>query len=312
MEIYRDLRNIRPETESVLSIGSFDGVHKAHQEIIRQLNLVAGERGWQQTIVTFSPHPQLVVQSRDDAPLLLTDDDEKAALLEAAGIKRMVIIPFDHSVAAMGADQFLREILQEQIGFRKMIIGYNLGFGNGRSGNRDTLKLLGKRLGYELEVIPPLLQDEVRISSTQVRKRLLQGDLDGAAAMLGRPHFFSGRIIRGAGRGGQMGFPTLNMEIEEERKLLPPAGVYIVRALVEDQRYLSILNLGDAPTFGRNQAIPELHLLEYDTGAGKSENVKVELLRWLRSIRKFENSEQLIAQLRLDRSQALEFDRADH
>ena len=252
------------------------------------------------------------MQSRDKAPLLITDDDEKAALLEAAGIKRLVIIPFNHSVAAMEAEQFLSEILQQKVGFQKMIIGYNHGFGKGRSGNRETLALLGKRLGFELEVIPPLLQDEVRISSTQVRRRLLQGDLDGAAAMLGRPHCFSGRVVKGAGRGEQIGFPALNLEIAEERKLLPPAGVYIARTEIDDRRYLSILNLGDAPTFGRNLAIPELHLLEYDASTRMSENVKVELLRWLRPIRKFDSSEQLVSQLRQDRNEALEIFRTDH
>ncbi|MBC8478520.1 riboflavin biosynthesis protein RibF, partial [bacterium] len=165
MDIIRDLERLRPEPESVLSIGSFDGVHLAHQEILHRLCLIGKERGLRKTVVTFSPHPQVVVHSRGEALQLLTDDEEKTALLAAAGIERLVILPFDRKMAALEGERFLREILLERIGFREMIIGHNHGFGKGRSGNRDTLVDLSERYNFRLEVVPPIQLDEVRISS---------------------------------------------------------------------------------------------------------------------------------------------------
>ncbi len=307
MEIIRDLKHIEPVAESVLSIGSFDGVHLAHQEILRRLCRSGREHNRLRTIVTFQPHPQTVVGPRDQAPLLLTDAVEKTALLTAAGVERLVVLPFDRELAALDAETFLREILLERIGMTEMVIGYNHAFGRGRSGNRETLAALSERYGFQLDVVQPILVDEVRISSTQVRRRLLAGDLDGATAMLGRAHFFTGNVVGGAGRGRELGFPTLNLKIEEERKLLPPSGVYATRALVEDRRYVGLLNLGPAPTFDRQREIPELHLFGYRGGTVRT--LQVEFIQWLRPIRRFRDTDELITQLRQDRLQAVDIAR---
>ena len=307
MDIIRDLADIRPVPDSVLSIGSFDGVHLAHQEILRLLCRAGRERGLLKTVVSFSPHPQAVVQSPDKAPLLLTDDEEKAALLSEAGVERLVILPFDRQMAALEAEQFLREILMERIGLREMVIGYNHAFGKGRSGNSDTLGTLSKKYGFRLDVIQPILLDEVRISSTQVRKQLQRGDLETAAAMLGRPHFFTAVVVNGAGRGRELGFPTLNLRLSEERKQLPPNGVYATRAETGGKRYIGLLNLGAAPTFEREREIPELHLVGFREGAVSE--VKVEFVQWLRAIRRFRDSDELITQLHHDRIAAIDFAR---
>jgi riboflavin kinase/FMN adenylyltransferase len=288
---------------TVITVGTFDGVHRGHRDVIERL--VARSRALKipSVLVTFEPHP-LEIVNPSAAPLLLTTHDEKLEVVAEAGIDYMAVVPFTARLASFSAEDFVELMLRRCFRMRELLIGYDHGFGRQRAGNVNVLRDLGKRDGFRVEVADPVsTPDGHSVSSTSIRRAIAGGDLDRAAASLGRLYSVSGRVIEGAQRGRTIGFPTLNLGPPPPRKLLPPEGVYAVRVQTPAGPFGGMMNLGPRPTFGDSATSLEAHL--FDTaGNFYGVHVRVDFVARLRETRKFASAEQLSAQLRQDEREA--------
>lgn len=292
------------DDRSVVTTGTFDGVHLGHQAILRYLVARAHEQGGVPTVVTFDPHPREVVGGH--AVPLLTTLDERAALLASYGVERFVVLPFTRDLSMLEPEAYVEQVLRETIGLREIVIGYDHRFGRGRSGGRETLEALGARDGFSVDVIPEQIEHGVTVSSTQIRRLLLEtGDAEAAAALLGRPYRLAGTVVHGDGRGRLVGFPTANVQPADPRKLLPRVGVYAVRALLPDgTRVPAMMNVGRRPTFETDGAVKvEVHVLDW-TGDLYGRTLAVDVVARLRDEQRFDGVEALVAQLHEDRAEA--------
>ena len=285
--------------ETVITVGTFDGVHRGHRDVIDRLVRRARSLGIPSALVTFEPHPLDVVNPAA-APLLLTCHDEKLEVLAETGLDYMAVVPFTGRLAAFSAEDFVEVVLRRSFRMRELLIGYDHGFGHQRAGNVDVLRALGERDGFRVEVVDPVAApDGHSVSSTSIRRAIAGGDLDRAAASLGRLYSMSGRVIPGSRRGRTIGFPTLNLGPPPPRKLLPPEGVYAIRVQTPAGAAGGMLNLGPRPTFGDSETSIEAHLFDTD-GDFYGAHVRIDFVARLRETRKFASAEQLTAQLRHD------------
>ena len=283
---------------TVITVGTFDGVHRGHRDVLSRLVARATMTGLPSLLVTFDPHP-LEVLNPAAAPPLLSMRDEKLEILAESGLDYAVVLPFTSALAGLSAEQFV-ELLRRRFRMRELLIGYDHGFGRGRSGSPDVLQELGARDGFRVEVVPPVPGPDGRpISSTSIRKAIGEGDLASAAAALGRPYAIGGRVVQGEQRGRLLGFPTLNVELPSSRKLLPPPGVYAVRAQTPRGAFGGMMNLGPRPTFGDATMGVEVHMFDA-AGDFYGARVRVDVIARLRDTQRFESPEALAAQLRRD------------
>ena len=288
---------------TVITVGTFDGVHRGHMDVLTRLVRRAGRAGLPSLLVTFEPHP-LEVLNPAAAPLLLTTRDEKLALLADTGLDYVAIVPFSRELAAQSAEEFVDRVLRERFRMAELLIGHDHGFGRGREGDVDTLRTLGAARGFAVEVVPPVETAAGEpVSSTRIRRALAAGDLHSAAASLGRDYAVSGRVVPGEARGRTLGFPTLNVLPESPRKLLPPDGVYAVDVATPRGRFGGMLNLGGRPTFGDERRTIEAHLFDA-TGDFYGDLVRVGFVRRLRDTMKFDGIDALRAQLAADERDA--------
>ena len=288
---------------AVVTVGTFDGVHRGHRLVLARLAARARASGLRSVLVTFSPHPLDIVNPAA-APMLLTAGDEKSEMLVETAIDIAVVLPFTPALAEYDAERFVDEVLLRRLGMRVLLIGYDHGLGRGRSGDAKILAQLGALRGFEVEVVPAASgRDGWPISSTSIRRAVGGGDLARAADGLGRTYFASGVVVRGAARGRTLGFRTLNLALPAPRKLLPPEGVYAVRVITRTGTYDGMLNLGPRPTFGEKESTLEAHLFDVD-GDWYGTRVRVEFVARLRETRKFAGPRELIAQLRHDEEMA--------
>jgi riboflavin kinase/FMN adenylyltransferase len=292
------------DPRSVLTTGTFDGVHLGHQAIVRYLVGRAAEVGGVPTLVTFDPHPREVLFG-ERVPLLTTLE-ERAALAGALGIERFVVLPFTRELAAMEPEAYVEDVLLGAVGMREAVVGYDHHFGRKRRGDRALLEALGARHGFTVDVIPEQDVEGAAVSSSRIRRLLLdEGDAAGAAALLGRPYSFAGTVGEGARRGRTIGFPTANVEPDDARKILPCPGVYAVTGeLPGGDRCGGMMNVGRRPTFetdGRVKA--EVHLFDF-AGDLYGRPLRVHVAARLRDERRFEGVEALVAQLRRDETDA--------
>ncbi|MCA9785468.1 MAG: bifunctional riboflavin kinase/FAD synthetase [Calditrichaeota bacterium] len=283
----------------VITIGSFDGVHLGHRALLERVRERASEVGGRSGVVTFSPHPRQVLNP-DGAPALLCSDEEKLQLLRDCGLDRVVVLEFTADLAALNAEQFIQRLLLPEVGFSHLVIGHDHGFGRGRSGNATTLQELSPRLGFDLEVLPPVEILGGPVSSTRIRHSLALGEIQLAATLLGRPIVLKGRVVSGHGRGKGLGFPTANLALAPEHGLLPRSGVYAVLALLDGERMPAMMNLGPRPTFGETSLVPEIHILDRQVELNGRE-LGVELVEFVRDIARFESVAELMTQLARDR-----------
>lgn len=310
---------LRRDPRSVVTTGTFDGVHLGHQAIIRYLVRRAAAVGGVPTVVTFDPHPRAVLGGHD-VPLLTTPD-ERAALLEALGVARFVVLPFTRDLSLLEPEAYVEDVLLGRIGLRELVIGYDHRFGRGRRGDRALLEALGARHGFSVDVIPEQVARGLTVSSSAIRRLLAgEGDAAAAAALLGRPYRLAGTVVRGQQRGRQLGFPTANMQPSDPRSLVPAAGVYAARVhLLGDAHAVpnlagaaegpagapAMLNVGVRPTFEQAGAQSiEAHLIGFE-GDLYGRRVAVDFVARLRGERRFDGPEALAAQLREDRAEAL-------
>ncbi len=284
---------------TVLTVGTFDGVHAGHRLVLERLAARAAATGLKSVLVTFEPHPLEVVNPAA-APPLLTVGDEKLEVLAESQLDYLAVVPFTPALAQYDAAAFVDAVLLERFGMRELLIGYDHGFGRGRSGDATVLQALGAARGFGVEVVPPVVGPDGRpVSSTSIRRAIAGGDLERAAGALGRPYGVSGVVIEGIGRGRTLGFRTINLSLPPVRKLMPPDGVYAVRVTTPVGTFGGMMNLGGRPTFGDAVKSLEAHLFDTDA-ALYGRRVRIDMIRRLRETRRFPDAESLVGQLRDD------------
>jgi riboflavin kinase/FMN adenylyltransferase len=289
---------------AVVTVGTFDGVHRGHQAVLAEIVRRARARGLDSVVVTFDPHPLEIVNPAA-APRLLTLPAERHPLLTAGGVGRVVTLPFTAELARLSPDEFVRNVLRAEVGMQELVLGYDHGFGRGRSGDVDTVRRIGAVDGFAVDVVDAVRDDGQPISSTLIRTAVAHGDLALAERWLGRPYGARGTVERGAGRGRSIGVPTINLPVPDARKLLPPDGVYAVWVRWGERRCGGMMNQGPRPTFGVAERGLEVHLFDF-AGELYGEMVLVEWVRRLREIRAFASREALLEQLAGDRTAARE------
>lgn len=290
---------------TVVTIGTFDGVHVGHRKIIDKLVANAKANKLNSTILTFFPHPRMVLQQANDLKLLNTLD-EKIAILESSGLDQLIIHPFTKEFSRMSAEQYVKEILVDHINAKKVIIGYDHRFGRNRTANIEDLTEFGEKYGFEVEQISAEEVDEVSVSSTKIRKALETGDIATANSYLGYPYMFSGVVSRGRGIGKNLGFATANIHIEEKYKLIPKDGIYVVRTQYDGKLLYGMMSIGFNPTVqGSNRTI-EVHLFDFDSDL-YGETLRVEILQRLRDEEKFDSIEDLKLQIERDQTASLAY-----
>jgi riboflavin kinase/FMN adenylyltransferase len=297
MSHYRSLDTLALQN-AWLTIGVFDGVHRGHQEILSQLTAGAQSDGAPAVVLTFHPHPAVVLGGKKEFKCLTTPE-ERAALLESLGVDVVITHPFDRDLAAQTAEAFMRRLAQT-LGLRRLLVGYDFALGRGREGNVSRLTELGKTLGYEVRSIPPVTNAGATISSTNIRRQVAEGDVSAAAAGLGRNYALTGPVIHGDGRGRKINIPTANLEIPAE-KIIPANGVYACWAWVGGKKYRAVTNIGIRPTFTPEEFAPhvETHLLDFDRDLYDQE-LRLEFVERLREERKFLSVEALVGQIHAD------------
>ena len=283
---------------AVVTVGTFDGVHVGHRDLIKQLAECAAERGLPSLLVTFEPHPLAVVNA-SAAPALVTPGSERLEELAGLGLDYVVVLPFTANLAHYSASAFVEELLLARYHMRELFVGYDHGLGRGREGDVALLRALGERHRFPVNVVDAVIVNGAPVSSTQVRRAIVAGDLTAAERFLGRRVSLRGTVVPGDQRGRTTGYPTLNLALPDGRKLLPPRGVYAV--LVESARggFGGMMNLGTRPTIGDDTLSIEVHVFDAD-GDWYGESVRVSVVSRLREVRRFEGLSALVAQLGKD------------
>ena len=298
MIIFKGTENITEDFRgSFVTIGNFDGVHRSHQFICRKLSSEAKKAKARSLVITFDPHPKMILHPDIRPFYLITTLEEKLERLAACGIDGVLIIPFSLDYSRTTAEEFVRVFLGQKLAIRKIIIGHDYTFGRGKQGNSDYLIATGQEMGFAVEVVDAVKSGEDIISSTLIRKTIIKGDLQRAAVLLGRFYNIAGVVVSGKGRGAGLGFPTAN--IEPEKELLPPAGIYAVFVNVDGRRYQAALNIGEKPTFDDYTFTIEVYLLDF-SGDLRGKRINTEFVEKLRDIVKFDSPETLKEQIAAD------------
>ncbi len=288
---------------SIVTVGTFDGVHRGHQDVLARLVARAAERSLPSVLVTFDPHPLEVVNPQA-APALLTVGEEKLEVIAESGVDYAIVVPFTPEFSRLSAEAFVIDVLRARYGMKELLIGHDHGFGRGRTGDIDVLRSLGAVEGFGVDVVPPVAANDGRaVSSTFIRRAIAGGDLARAAMGLGRHYSVSGRVVPGAERGRTLGYRTLNLPSPPPRKLLPPEGVYAVRAQTHLGAFGGMMNLGGRPTFGETERSLEVHLFDAD-GDWYGRTVRIDFVARLRDTVRFADAAALAAQLRRDEEDA--------
>jgi riboflavin kinase/FMN adenylyltransferase len=290
--------------ETCLTTGTFDGVHLGHRKIIQMLNDFAREEGRRSVLLTFHPHPRKVLFPDDHGLQLLTTMDEKLELLEAAGLDDVIIHPFSKAFSRFNAVEYVRDLLVNGLKMKHMVIGYDHHFGRNREGDIHQLRELAPIYDFSVTEIAAQDIDDVNISSTKIRNALLEGDVSLAHNFLGYRYQFEGRVVPGKKRGRTLGYPTANLVLVDDTKLVPASGVYAVDVHYNGKPYRGMMNIGCNPTFeGEAEPTVEVHLLDFNQDI-YNEVIKVTLLHYLRPERRFSNADDLVIQMDQDRADA--------
>jgi riboflavin kinase/FMN adenylyltransferase len=298
MRIYHNLDDFNPVRNAVVTSGTFDGVHVGHQKILSRLHEIAERTKGDTVVITFWPHPRLVLYPEAELKLLNTFE-EKAELIKEQGVHHLLRIPFTKEFSQLSSEEFITKILVEKIGTKKLVIGYDHHFGKNREGSFEQLKLNGPKYGFDVEEISRQDVDHVAVSSSKIRKAIETSDLETATHLLGRPYSISGRVIKGDKLGRQIGFPTANIEIDSTHKLIPADGIYAVTVLHEHAAYNGMLYIGNRPTVDGLKRNIEVNIFNFDKEI-YGESLTVHFHQLLRGDFKFANLEELKAQLKKD------------
>ncbi|NTV02714.1 MAG: bifunctional riboflavin kinase/FAD synthetase [Chlorobiaceae bacterium] len=300
---YRSGREeVLPALPSAVTVGSYDGLHVGHRKIISAVVDQARERHLRSVVVTFKPHPRLVLDKSSSCPVrLLTTLEEKIRHLDSMGVDLLLVVRFDHEFASRSSGSFIREVLVGMLGARQVVVGYDHGFGHDRSGSGATLQTLGAECGFGVDVVGEVLVGGEPVSSTRIRKLLLEAKLEEANACLGAPYPVSGTVVEGRKLGRQIGFPTVNLHPSHPCKLLPARGVYIAKTSIEGREWRAMMNIGIRPTVSSGEDVTvEAHILGW-TGDLYGKELSFTLLEYVRDERRFASIGELQSQLEEDK-----------
>ena len=286
-------------------MGTFDGVHLGHRKILERITQNVENENYESLVLTFFPHPRMVLQDQTDLKLLNTIS-EKIDLLEKIGVQNLVIHPFDEAFSKLTAEEFVEKVLVEKFHIQKIVIGHDHRFGRNRTANIDDLIAFGKQYDFEVEQISVQEIQEVSISSTKIRTALTEGNMALANDYLGYDYFLTGTVSKGLQLGRTIGFPTANIQIEKNYKLIPKKGSYVVKSIIDDKTVFGIMNIGFNPTVAGENLSIEVHFFDFDTNLYEKE-IRVSLLKYLRPEQKFGSVDLLKKQLEQDKVAALDF-----
>ncbi len=305
---YLDQSSLPIFKKAVVTIGSFDGVHLGHQQIILQLKAEAEAIGGESIIISFNPHPRSIISQNQDTIKLLSTLEEKIRLLDATGIDHLVIVPFDQAFANQSAEAYINNFLVANFHPQKVIIGYDHRFGNNRIGDFQLLKFFGAHLGFEVTEIPEQLLHQVVVSSTKIRAAISNSQIETANQFLGYPYLFEGRVVMGNQLGRTIGYPTANLVLIDATKLIPGNGVYAVNVLVKEHQnqhlFQGMMNIGVRPTVDGINRVIEVNLFDFE-GNLYDKTLEVNILHFLRTEQKFNGLAELKNQLALDQALAM-------
>lgn len=305
LRIFNSINDFASRKKTIVTLGTFDGVHIGHSAILDKICKVAQQENLESVILTFFPHPRLIVSDNYDIKLLNTID-EKSVLLEKKGIQNFIIHPFDKTFSELSPREFVTQVLVEKLNIQKIIIGHDHKFGKDRAADFNDLINFGKEFGFEVEEISAQQINEVSVSSTKIRNSLLEGNVSLANDYLGYPYVLTGNVVKGNQLGRTIGFPTANVEIPEEYKLIPKNGVYVVTVTIENKIVFGMMNIGIKPTLGENKLTIEVHLLNFDKDI-YNQKIQVNILKRLRDEQKFESFESLKEQLEIDKQNTIQY-----
>lgn len=304
MKIHHQSLSFPRPNKPVVTTGTFDGVHLGHKTILNRLIESARQIQGESVVITFDPHPRQVLYPNDHSLKLLQSIDEKAARLEALGVDHLLVIKFDKAFSELSSDEFIRTVLLDAIGTKKLVVGYDHHFGKNREGSFESLRKQGMIHGFSVEEIPAHDIDQVSVSSTAIRKALTLGEIKTANSYLGYPYSLSGEVVRGNQMGRQLGFPTANLMISSSLKLIPASGVYAVTVEIQNRTYQGMLNIGYRPTLTEDKILTcEVHVLDFSSDI-YGETVRVQFIDRLRDEKRFSGKDELIQQLNTDKIQA--------
>lgn len=305
MKLFHSINDFQSTKKTILTLGTFDGVHIGHKKILDRITQHTENGKYESLVLTFFPHPRMVLQEKSEIRLLNTIG-EKIKLLEATGIENLVVHPFNESFSRLTADEFVRTILVEKFQIQKIIIGHDHRFGRNRTANIDDLIAFGIEYGFEVEQISAEEIQDVSVSSTKIRKALNEGNMALANEYLGYSYFLNGTVAKGKQLGRTIGFPTANIHIEEDYKLIPKIGVYVVKAIVNEETVFGMMNIGFNPTVNGEKQTIEVHLFDFDKDI-YDQNIEVSLLHYIREEQKFSSLDALKAQIAQDKIDSLAF-----
>lgn len=305
MNIFHSINDFKSTKKTILTLGTFDGVHKGHKKILERVTQNTENEKYESLVLTFFPHPRMVLHGKSEVKLLNTID-EKIKLLEKAGIQNLVIHPFDETFSRLTAEEFVKTVLVEQLQIQKIIIGYDHRFGRNRSADIHDLIAFGKQYNFDVEQISVQEIDAVSISSTKIRNALTEGKMDLANDYLGYNYFLTGIISKGKQLGRTIGFPTANLIIEENYKLIPKNGVYVVKSIINQKTVYGMMNIGYNPTVAGENLSIEIHYFNFNEDL-YNQNISVSILKHLRPEQKFDSVTLLKKQLEKDKKTSLEW-----
>ena len=299
------LDDIEFNQKSIVTVGTFDGLHIAHQRILGTLLEKASPTGSRSVLITFRPHPQEVLAKRK-VEMLMTEE-ERVRKISEAGIDEICLLNFDREFSLVTAEDFLVKLLYKKVGMHELVLGFNHRFGHAAQGTVDFARKVGEQTGFKVDYIDAVLVDGKPVSSSNIRKLLKDGDIETAGKMLGRPYFLDGSVIRGDGRGRMLGYPTANLKLVDDRLLVPRFGVYVVEVQVEGEKLPGLASIGVRPTFeDGGKVIVEVWILDFDKDIyGK--RIGVSFIHRLRDELKFDSADQLVAQMDQDKRMLNEF-----
>jgi len=303
MKIYHGLDEFKKLDYAIVTSGTFDGVHFGHQKILQRLEEITNKYAGESVLLTYWPHPRLVLYP-DQELFLLTSIEEKAELLSRKHVDHLIIIPFTEKFSSLSSEEFIKDILVDRIGTKKLVIGYDHKFGKNRSGSFEELKKDAPIYGFEVEEIPKQMIENNAVSSTKIRRALSAGSIDIANEYLGRPFCLHGKVIEGDKIGRTMDFPTANIDVIFNHKLIPSEGIYAVKVNVDKECFKGMLNIGFRPTFGGTQKRVEVNIFDFNRDIYGNE-IMVEFYHKIRSEIKFQNVGALKAQLHKDKKEAI-------
>ena len=304
MNIFRNIDEIKFDKQTVLTLGTFDGIHLGHQQIIKRVIECSEENKLRNLIITFHPHPRKVINPEMQLKLLTTNE-EQINILEKLGVQNLIIINFTKEFSQLTPDEFIKNYLVDKIGLSRIVIGYDHHFGKGRGGDVEFLLAAGKKYDFEILQIQPFIIDDEPVSSTKIRAALEAGDINKVNKMLGRYYSFSGVVVEGDKRGRELGYPTANIKLSDEDKMLPQIGIYAVLVEIDGIQYKALLSIGKRPTFYNDgKVVPEVYIYDFNNDIYGKE-IKVNLIQKLRGEEKFNSPEELIRQMNIDKENGL-------